>query len=325
MPAAFWCLPLCWRCWRWWSAACGTTALATPRPRHRRRPIAHRSQVCRPRCGPRPSPACWRPGFGVAVLAAAVAYAVMSSIMTATPLHLNATGLPLDRTAVIIQKPRHRDVPAVARQRLHHGSPGRCSRAPGGRGRHDRIDRGGGCTRRASWGSGPHWSCSASGGTCCFLGGHRALGAEGRRGRTLSPAGHQRLRRVRRAGAGLPVGRNRGGPGGVGRPQPRCAAAAGLGSDHRPGTARCSLRQRPSGPPSPSRYLFTLATSGYLSGCWIRSTSRSYVQVGPVEVPVPLFEYVEHLIHGSPAETTENDHGPGTARCHATPAISRPE
>ena len=43
------------------------------------------------------------PGFGVAVLAAAVAYAVMSSIMTATPLHLNATGLPLDRTAVIIQ------------------------------------------------------------------------------------------------------------------------------------------------------------------------------------------------------------------------------
>ena len=42
-------------------------------------------------------------GFGVAVLAAAVAYAVMSSIMTATPLHLNATGLPLDRTAIIIQ------------------------------------------------------------------------------------------------------------------------------------------------------------------------------------------------------------------------------
>ena len=43
------------------------------------------------------------PGFGVAILAAAVAYAVMSSIMTATPLHLNATGLPLDRTAIIIQ------------------------------------------------------------------------------------------------------------------------------------------------------------------------------------------------------------------------------
>ena len=43
------------------------------------------------------------PGFGVAVLAAAAAYAVMSSIMTATPLHLNATGLPLDRTAIIIQ------------------------------------------------------------------------------------------------------------------------------------------------------------------------------------------------------------------------------
>ncbi len=43
------------------------------------------------------------PGFGVAVLAAAAAYAVMSSIMTATPLHLNATGLSLDRTAIIIQ------------------------------------------------------------------------------------------------------------------------------------------------------------------------------------------------------------------------------
>ena len=43
------------------------------------------------------------PGFGVAVLAAGVAYAVMSSIMTATPLHLNAAGLPLDRTALIIQ------------------------------------------------------------------------------------------------------------------------------------------------------------------------------------------------------------------------------
>ncbi|MDE0448994.1 MAG: MFS transporter [Spirochaetaceae bacterium] len=43
------------------------------------------------------------PGFGVAILAAAVAYAVMSSIMTATPLHLNAAGLPLDRTAIIIQ------------------------------------------------------------------------------------------------------------------------------------------------------------------------------------------------------------------------------
>ena len=43
------------------------------------------------------------PGFGVAVLAAAVAYAVMSSIMTATPLHLSAAGLSLDRTAIIIQ------------------------------------------------------------------------------------------------------------------------------------------------------------------------------------------------------------------------------
>ena len=26
---------------------------------------------------------------------------------------------------------------------------------------------------------------------------------------------------------------------------------------------------------------------------------KIYVQVGPVEVPVPLFDYVEHLIHGS--------------------------
>ena len=43
------------------------------------------------------------PGFGVAILAAAVAYAVMSSIMTAAPLHLSATGLPLERTAIIIQ------------------------------------------------------------------------------------------------------------------------------------------------------------------------------------------------------------------------------
>ena len=27
---------------------------------------------------------------------------------------------------------------------------------------------------------------------------------------------------------------------------------------------------------------------------------KVYVQVGPVKVPVPLFDYVEHLIHGSP-------------------------
>ena len=27
---------------------------------------------------------------------------------------------------------------------------------------------------------------------------------------------------------------------------------------------------------------------------------KVYVQVGPMEVPVPLFDYVEHLIHGSP-------------------------
>ncbi len=66
-------------------------------PPHRT-PVAGAPEV-RSAAASRPS----APGFGVAILAAAVAYAVMSSIMTATPLHLNAAGLPLERTAIIIQ------------------------------------------------------------------------------------------------------------------------------------------------------------------------------------------------------------------------------
>ena len=71
---------------------------ATPPPSPHRTPVAGAPEV-RSAAASRLS----APGFGVAVLAAATAYAVMSSIMTATPLHLNATGLPLDRTAIIIQ------------------------------------------------------------------------------------------------------------------------------------------------------------------------------------------------------------------------------
>jgi len=72
---------------------------ATPPPPPHRAPVAGAPPEVRSSAASRRS----APGFGVAVLAAAVAYAVMSSIMTATPLHLNATGLPLDRTAIIIQ------------------------------------------------------------------------------------------------------------------------------------------------------------------------------------------------------------------------------
>ncbi len=72
---------------------------ATPPPPPHRTPVAGAPPEVRSAAASRLS----APGFGVAVLAAAVAYAVMSSIMTATPLHLNATGLPLDRTAIIIQ------------------------------------------------------------------------------------------------------------------------------------------------------------------------------------------------------------------------------
>lgn len=71
---------------------------APPPPSHRT-PVAGAPPEVRSAAASR----LFAPGFGVAVLAAAVAYAVMSSIMTATPLHLNATGLPLDRTAIIIQ------------------------------------------------------------------------------------------------------------------------------------------------------------------------------------------------------------------------------
>ena len=71
--------------------------LATPPPY--RTPVAGAPPEVRSAAASRLS----APGFGVAVLAAAVAYAVMSSIMTATPLHLSAAGLPLDRTAIIIQ------------------------------------------------------------------------------------------------------------------------------------------------------------------------------------------------------------------------------
>ena len=72
---------------------------ATPPPPPHREPVSGTPREVRSAAASRLS----APGFGVAVLAAAVAYAVMSSIMTATPLHLNATGLPLDRTAIIIQ------------------------------------------------------------------------------------------------------------------------------------------------------------------------------------------------------------------------------
>ena len=76
----------------------GARFAAPPPPPHRT-PVAGAPPEVRSEAASRLS----APGFGVAVLAAAVAYAVMSSIMTATPLHLSATGLPLDRTAIIIQ------------------------------------------------------------------------------------------------------------------------------------------------------------------------------------------------------------------------------
>ena len=247
MPAAFWCLPLCWRCWRWWSAACGTTALASPRPRHR--PIARRSQARRPRRGPRAASLLSAPGFGVAVLAAAVAYAVMSSIMTATPLHLSAAGLPLDRTAIIIQS----HVIAMYLPSLASGYiMDRLGVA--------RVLLVGVAGMTASIVVGVYAASLLAFWAALVLARprvehavsrrHRAVGAEGRRGRTLSPAGHQRLRCVRRAGAGLPIGRNRAGPGGGGTPLNLAApAAAGLGSDHRPGTALRPLRHRPAARP----------------------------------------------------------------------------
>ena len=76
----------------------GARFATPPRPPHRT-PVAGAPPELRSAAASRLS----APGFGVAVLAAAVAYAVMSSIMTATPLHLSAAGLPLDRTAIIIQ------------------------------------------------------------------------------------------------------------------------------------------------------------------------------------------------------------------------------
>ena len=72
---------------------------ATPPPPPHREPVSGTPREVRSAAASRLS----APGFGVAILAAAVAYAVMSSIMTATPLHLSATGLPLERTAIIIQ------------------------------------------------------------------------------------------------------------------------------------------------------------------------------------------------------------------------------
>ena len=72
---------------------------ATPPPPPHRTPVAGAPPEARPAAASLLS----APGFGVAVLAAAVAYAVMSSVMTATPLHLSAAGVPLDRTAIIIQ------------------------------------------------------------------------------------------------------------------------------------------------------------------------------------------------------------------------------
>ena len=150
---------------------------ATPPPPPHREPVSGTPREVRSAAASRLS----APGFGVAVLAAAVAYAVMSSIMTATPLHLNATGLPPRSNRHHHPEPRHRDVPAVARQRLHHGSPGRRSRAPRGRGRHDRIDRGGGVRGELPGVLGrtgparPRVEHAVSRR-------HRALGAEGRRG-----------------------------------------------------------------------------------------------------------------------------------------------
>ena len=76
----------------------GARFATPPRPPHRT-PVAGAPPGARSAAASRLS----APGFGVAVLAAAVAYAVMSSVMTATPLHLSAAGLPLDRTAIIIQ------------------------------------------------------------------------------------------------------------------------------------------------------------------------------------------------------------------------------
>ena len=77
----------------------GARFATPPPPPPHRTPVAGAPPEARSAAASRPS----APGFGVAILAAAVAYAVMSSIMTATPLHLSAAGLPLDRTAIIIQ------------------------------------------------------------------------------------------------------------------------------------------------------------------------------------------------------------------------------
>ena len=74
-------------------------ATPPPPPPPHRTPVAGAPPEARPAAASLLS----APGFGVAVLAAAVAYAVMSSVMTATPLHLSAAGVPLDRTAIIIQ------------------------------------------------------------------------------------------------------------------------------------------------------------------------------------------------------------------------------
>ena len=52
---------------------------------------------------PQSSAATARPGFAIAILSAAVGYVVMSSVMTATPLHLRANGFDIDQSALIIQ------------------------------------------------------------------------------------------------------------------------------------------------------------------------------------------------------------------------------
>ena len=188
------------------------------------------------------------PGFGVAVLAAAVAYAVMSSIMTATPLHLSAAGLPLDRTAIIIQS----HVIAMYLPSLASGYI---------------MDRLGvarvllvgvvGMTASivvgvyaasllAFWAAlvllGLGWNMLFLGGTVLLA--RRAAGAERFRLQAINDFGVFGAQALASLSAGA-------GPGGVGRPQPRCAAAAGLGSDHRPGTAHRPLRH----PTAPRRRL----------------------------------------------------------------------
>ena len=218
----------------------GARFAAPPPPPHRT-PVAGAPPEVRSAAASRLS----APGFGVAILAAAVAYAVMSSIMTATPLHLNATGLPLDRTAIIIQS----HVIAMYLPSLASGYI---------------MDRLGvarvllvgvvGMTASivvgvyaasllAFWAAlvllGLGWNMLFLGGTVLLA--RRAAGAERFRLQAINDFGVFGAQALASLSAGTALG-----SGGVGRPQPRCASAAGLVSDHRPGTAHRPLRHRPA-------------------------------------------------------------------------------